>query len=90
MRPLSRQLHVYSTASLDLVLVARVFPPAYAEAMKNDSALIWLVMVAGLTLGILLSVIGLIVLDGVGPVPLIIGLVFLAFGGAAFFNRQRA
>jgi hypothetical protein len=58
--------------------------------MKNDSALLWLVMVAGLTLGVILTAIGLITLQSVGPVPLIIGLVLLAFGGAAFFTRQRA
>lgn len=58
--------------------------------MKNDNALLWLVMVAGLTLGILLTIIGLVLLGEVGPVPLIVGLVLLAFGGAAFFTRQRA
>lgn len=57
--------------------------------MKNDSPLLWLVMVAGLTLGILLTVIGLLLLNQAGPAPLIAGLVLLAFGGAAFFTRQR-
>lgn len=57
--------------------------------MKRDPALVWLVMVAGLTLGILFTVMGLVLLEIVGPVPLIVGVIFLAFGGAAFFNRHR-
>lgn len=57
--------------------------------MKNNSPLLWLVMVAGLTLGILLTVIGLLLLDQAGPAALIAGLVLLGFGGAAFFTRQR-
>lgn len=58
--------------------------------MQNRSALLWLVMVAGLTLGILVTVMGLVLLEEAGPTPLIVGLVFLAFGGTAFFVRQRA
>lgn len=58
--------------------------------MRKDNSLLWLVMVAGLTLGIILTAIGLITLQNVGPAPLIIGLILLAFGGAAFFTRQRA
>lgn len=58
--------------------------------MANRSPLLWLVMVGGLTLGILITVMGLVLLEQVGPVALIVGLIFLAFGGAAFFMRQRA
>lgn len=57
--------------------------------MENRSPLLWLVMVAGLTLGILITIMGLVLLEQIGPVPLIIGLIFLAFGGTAFFMRQR-
>lgn len=57
--------------------------------MKSDSALIWLVMVAGFTLGVLLTGMGLLLLDQLGPSLLIVGLIFLAFGGGAFFSRHR-
>jgi len=58
--------------------------------MNNRSPLLWLVMVAGLTLGILITIMGLLLLDSLGPVALIVGLIFLAFGATAFFMRQRA
>jgi len=57
--------------------------------MKDGNPLVWLVMVAGMTLGIILTAIGLLLLQEVGPTTLIAGLVLLAFGGAAFFTRHR-
>ena len=46
-------------------------------------------MVAGLIMGGLVTVAGLVTLDSAGPTVLIVGLIVLAFGGAAFFTRQR-
>lgn len=57
--------------------------------MSNRSPLVWLVMVAGLIIGAMFTVIGLLLLDD-GPQLLIVGLIFLAFGGVAFFTRQRS
>lgn len=43
----------------------------------------------GLTLGILLTMRSFVLLEQAGPVALIVGLIFLAFGGSAYFVRQR-
>jgi hypothetical protein len=54
---------------------------------RDNGALLWLIAVAGLVLGGIVTIAGLVMLEN-GPQILIAGVIVLAFGAAAFFVKQ--
>ncbi|MCU1441151.1 MAG: hypothetical protein JWP85_2148 [Rhodoglobus sp.] len=57
------------------------------DTTKSDG--LWLLTVAGLVIGGVVTIAGMFLLDSGGPAVLIVGVILLAFGGGSLFTLAR-